>query len=617
MLKYSNSLIFLKKTNFTELIFYVSFSIVVLFSITKYLHFFHFKSYPLIDRVTWTLLFDNSIVSPLFDSAIIVTAGLFTIYFLFQKRKFIFPLIFLAIFEIILFIDHGFFLDILSLIILPTLLSLFLASHYSKITTIDSLNSGILVKYVTVIVFGFEFVVLMVWSIYPFSPTYIKESILWSPVTLEFEVFYSMARFAPFFVIFSMYWFITKPAVPIFCDFLNISRKRIKDLEFSPNVVFNPKIILAIAFAISIIFAVFPYFPTLNPDYTWRSVDDHSYQELLTHMTHQNGVLETIQSTFILSSGDRPLTLGLMYLIFVVTGLELVTVVRFFPLLLGPGLVFSVYFFVKTGTKNKQMASYAALLTTFSHQLLVGIYAGFFANWLGMIAAYFAFTMIYRFWNNPSLRNYLLVFGHSILSFLLYLYVDVYFLLTLLAFLIISMIQFRTQSIQRKKIFILSSIFGIYGGLFLLRILLGSSELFDSVFAREDVALSFTEFRNRWINFPTFMHYYVGGIFSNLAFLAFTVIWSIYAKINNTFDRIILASLLAGAIPIIFGDFVLQSRIFYDIPIQIPAAIAIYRIVNKQGLGTKFAKISFLLITIHFTIYAIRTLSNLTLSGTF
>jgi len=128
---------------------------------------------------------------------------------------------------------------------------------------------------------------------------------------------------------------------------------------------------------------------------------------------------------------------------------------------------------------------------------------------------------------------------------------------------------------------------------------------------REDVSLSIRDFRNRWLNLPTFMHYYVGGFLANAAFLAFTVLWTLQAKFENTFDRVLLAALVVGSIPLVFGDVVLQSRIFYDMPVQIAAAIAIFRLVNSTKFNSRYSKIAFLLLTIHFAIYAIRSLSNL------
>jgi len=394
---------------------------------------------------------------------------------------------------------------------------------------------------------------------------------------------------------------------------ISLETIRLSDPHFNPNVVFSPKVMLAVAVAISLIFVVYPYLPTLNPKNDFISVDDRAYQQLLTEMQKSKTIPDVIKKSFTLSFGDRPLTLVLMHSFRSLFGLDEVQGVRLFPVFLGPGLVLAAYFFVREGTKNKHQAAYAALLTAFSHQLVVGMYAGFFANWLGLVTVYLALAMVHKFWEKPSVRNYFLVLGHSILSFLMYIYVDVYLLLLLLIFLVITAVKFRHDVSEKKKVLILSTIFAVYAVLFLLRINLGSSALFDVIFSREDIAFSLRDFYNRWVNFPKFMHYYVGGFLANTAILVFAFVWALYSKYEKTFDRILLASLFAGALPFVFGNEVLQSRVFYDVPVQIAAAIAIWRILNRKDVNPLFAKTSFALVTIHFAIYALRSLSNLTL----
>jgi len=197
----------------------------------------------------------------------------------------------------------------------------------------------------------------------------------------------------------------------------------------------------------------------------------------------------------------------------------------------------------------------------------------------------------------------------------MYIYVDVYLLLTLLVFLILSTIKYRHVLSEKKKVLILSSIFAVYASVFMIRILLGSTDLFNMVFGREDISYSYREFANRWTNFPYFMHFYVGGFLTNAAILVFAFVWTLYAKYNKAFDRILLASLFAGALPLVFGDEVLQSRVYYDMPVHIAAAIAIWRILNRTDVNPLFSKTAFSLVTIHFAIYAIRSLSNLNLTG--
>ncbi|MGQ0637733.1 MAG: hypothetical protein ACT4N1_00005 [Nitrososphaerota archaeon] len=655
-----------------ELRLYIPFSVLIFFVITRYIGFSGLTIYPTIDRATAVILFQRTVTTSLsYDHMVIVAAGLVTLYFLISNKKIIPVLAAFGVLQFYLYYNSQVALDIFALLMMPAIISIVVSSHFAKKRLVKQHKWKNLLYVSTAVAFCFEFFIISEWIVYPFFPQFFRGSAIWHPVALEYDLFYAFARIAPVFLIFASYSFLTKLVQRTVHEFfksklrytgkqgsteevqkrvlqlqskletvtsmtkklgwserffglhyvekiknaITLEKTRLEDSSFRPNVVFSPKIMLAVAFGISIVFAFYPYLPTINPHYTWVSVDDFNYQQFLNQMHQQQTIQEKLQEAFVISSGDRPLTLILMYSFQHSLGLDVMTAVRFFALFLGPGLVLGVYFFVREGTKSKHQAAYAALLTAFSHQVIVGIYAGFFANWLGLVAAYLAFLMIHRFWQRPSVKNYLFVFGHSVLSFLMYVYVDVYFLLTLLVFLILSTIKYRHVSAEKKKILILASIFAVYAAVFVLRIFLGSTGLFDTVFGREDVTLSYREFANRWTNFPYFMHYYVGGFLTNAAILVFAFVWTFYAKYEKTFDRILLASLFAGALPLVFGDEVLQSRVYYDMPVHIVAAIAIWRILNRNDINPLFAKTAFSLVTIHFAIYAIRSLSNLNLSG--
>ena len=61
-----------------------------------------------------------------------------------------------------------------------------------------------------------------------------------------------------------------------------------------------------------------------------------------------------------------------------------------------------------------------------------------------------------------------------------------------------------------------------------------------------------------------------------------------------------------GIIPLFFGNLVIQTRVLYDIPFQIPAAIALTYIMKKHTNGTMMI----LPICIWFFAISIRAVSN-------
>jgi len=67
-------------------------------------------------------------------------------------------------------------------------------------------------------------------------------------------------------------------------------------------------------------------------------------------------------------------------------------------------------------------------------------------------------------------------------------------------------------------------------------------------------------------------------------------------------NRVVLSSAL---IPLFIGDYLLQSRVLYDIPFQIPAAISLYYIGRNNG---KMISIALLLISGYLTLQVLTNL---------
>jgi hypothetical protein len=641
---------------------FVPFSFLLIFTIVRYVGFFNLTIYPTVDRATSSILFRRIITDSLnTDHIAIIFFGLSVVYFLIQKRKTIPILAGLGSLGVYFYFTNPVLLDIAALLMLPAALGIIIVDFFKKNKFLKPLPWKNLVYCLVFVVFCFEMFILSLWVAYPFAPSTIRGSIFWHFTVLEFEMFYALALAGSyliivitnsFFIKYAQSKITPKKTTPSDQDQLKqkifslasklekieslrvelglfdkireriahnkirqqlvIEKTKLEDPKYAPNILYNSKVMLSLALVISAIFAVYPYLPTINPDFTWVSVDDFNYQQFLKQVHEQDSLAGKVGKAFEVSSGDRPLTMLLMDAFKSAFNLDYVFAVRFFPIFLGPLLVFAAYYFVKHGTANAHVASYAALLTAVSHQVIVGMYAGFFANWLGLVAFYLALAMIGRFWSRPNVFNLFLVLGHSLLSFLLYIYVDVYFLLTLCIFLVVSLVVFRHEPATRKKIILLSLIFAVYAIVFVIRISFGSFSLFETIFERQDIVLSFREFQNRWTNFPYSMHFYVGGFLTNSAILALAFVFCLYAKYRKTFDRLLLSSLFAGSGLLLFGNEVLQSRILYDLPVQIAAAIALWKILNQNNVNATVAKIAFLLVTIHIAIYALRSMSNLT-----
>jgi hypothetical protein len=93
------------------------------------------------------------------------------------------------------------------------------------------------------------------------------------------------------------------------------------------------------------------------------------------------------------------------------------------------------------------------------------------------------------------------------------------------------------------------------------------------------------EFRKRWSNLTETIWTYYGGLMSSFIMYSLAIYWLIRSNIREVQSIFIMTFLSIGILPIVFSGWVIQSRVLYDIPFQIPAAIGIY-FMTKLRFGS-------------------------------
>jgi hypothetical protein len=102
----------------------------------------------------------------------------------------------------------------------------------------------------------------------------------------------------------------------------------------------------------------------------------------------------------------------------------------------------------------------------------------------------------------------------------------------------------------------------------------------DSVDAHQQI-VGLNQFTLRWDNLERTMHTFVGSQFSNFIILGLGLYWlyrSNWREPSIIFLKIFLST---GIFSFMFGNWEIQTRVFYDIPFQIPAGIGLALILNK------------------------------------
>jgi hypothetical protein len=286
-----------------------------------------------------------------------------------------------------------------------------------------------------------------------------------------------------------------------------------------------------------------------------------------------------------------------MFLVYQVAGGNLSEVIEHLPLIFGPGIVLAFYLLTLELTRNEKIALIAAFLGAVSFHTLVGIYAGFYANWLALIVGYISIAFLFRYLRSGRLSD-IVVFS-TLLIGVLFFHVYTWAILAAIAgiFLVVMLLvviqRKRTKKnnssnnnnhfTKRRIIWLLIAIL-ISIAVDISKVLLtGSSGGLERDIELAQTRLGIEQFYLRWLILNVTMYDNVGGVFSNFIILILGLLWVLKSNMREPTTVFLMIFLSAGLVPLFFATTHIQARVFYDIPFEIPAAIALYYISTRSG----------------------------------
>jgi hypothetical protein len=114
-------------------------------------------------------------------------------------------------------------------------------------------------------------------------------------------------------------------------------------------------------------------------------------------------------------------------------------------------------------------------------------------------------------------------------------------------------------------------------------LLTGSSGGLEQDLELAQTGLGIEQFNLRWQILNTTMHHSLGGVFGNFIILILGLFWVLKSNIREAGTVFLMIFLSAGVVPLFFGSWAIQARVFYDVPFEIPAAIALYYLSRRSG----------------------------------
>ena len=559
-------------------------TILLFFYIFSLSSFINPTVWVLIDRVSYYSPFEAYVVNNSIDNQII---GLSTAAWLGLSLRFI-PIIRLAVSAvyvvatIICSILGQSTLEILAIISVPLIVSLIILNRIKEKKILIFENSQVMNYFILIgIALGIiAFLISLEPSLNHFYVIPMNN--------LAHQIFLIFSSLSPVLLILLILCFPVKIISDAIVTKFKISNTTSNDVSLHQNR-FKPilKLMLLLLFVgISAVMTVIPHQQIINFDNKDVGVDTHYYVEWTNTLLNSNSTNQILREIFVvIQHGDRPLSLlFFLGIANIVPDANLSYVFDYVPIILGPVLVIVVYVLTRELTSSELAALLSAFVTAISFHNLVGIYAGSYANWLALIAGYLA--MLFMFRSLKGGNKWDLCWFAVLTVTLLFTHIYTWTILSMVMG-IFLLVMIKLNHYDRKYVIILLIILASTVLLDVVRMAItgsysGIGYEISPPFG-SDLRLGRDQFVTRWSNLIDTTQNYYGSLFGNSMIYGLGLYWLFRTRLRQADTAFLIVFLSIGILPLFLGNWPVQARVFYDIPFQIPAGIALAFIYTKYA----------------------------------
>src|SRR5437773_11273137 len=334
---------------------------------------------------------------------------------------------------------------------------------------------------------------------------------------------------------------------------------------------------LGISLVVSVLIVFVPYRPDLNPTANLVGIDSPTYVGWISRMLGLP-LLNALQYSFVQGlDGSRPLLLVLFYLAGS-AGISPSQILEYLPMVLAPMLSLSTYVFVRYGHGSSSLAGLTGIFSSVSFYTTVGLWGGYYANWLALILVYFFLTSLLVFSRSPSKVKYGSTYALSVA--LLFTHPWTWVLITTVC-LVFSITLWR----ETRNLVHLKSLTGIIATGIILDLV--KSWAFATRSVAADIATKapngagiLLSFWNSLVDGLLFTH---GGLLANWIILGLGLLGVLVLRFKDWFERLLLLWVAVPSIAFVLLDSYHQARILYDLPIPLLVSIAVVSLLPRIG----------------------------------
>src|SRR5215217_1576603 len=582
----------------------IAFSVSIFFYAYTVGSFFRILVYPLIDRATVYTAFQEYVISQHLDYIIVVLAAASWLFLSVKNRaiRYYFSLAYgISGILLALISPDNIIFDILALLSLPLIIIVILFYHRKRQKDLLSFNAKLTWRYISLAVVAIS----VIGIVFPVLAVFLTPVLGYSagddPANELFLLLSSFSTLYIFPLVFCLPVKLLERGVSkmLKLDIREDITQTLPDDYAKNKLKTQTKVgFLLLAIILSIVLVLIPQHPLVNPDNRDIGVDTHYYVTWVRELAKSKNVSDLIYQAFAVQgqSGDRPISLLFLFLIYHVVGGNLSELIEHFPIILGPATVLAFYVLTRELTRNEKIAVIAAFFGAVSFHTLIGIYAGFYANWLALIVGYISIAFLFRYLRSGRFSD-IVVFS-TLLIGVLFIHIYTWTVLTAISgtFLVAMLLMAIWKKDKKSNANNVSNLFTRKRIIWLLLaillaividitkvVLIGSSGGVERDIQVAQTNLGIEHLSMRWRILNATMHDSLGGIFSNFIILLLGLFWVLKSNMREPSNLFLVIFLSAGIVPLTFGWWVLQTRVFYDIPFEIPAAIALYYISTRSG----------------------------------
>jgi hypothetical protein len=387
--------------------------------------------------------------------------------------------------------------------------------------------------------------------------------------TLMYNVHHVLRRLFPVLVLPFLFFWLLKPVIGLKLRFPEIRINERKLDSFS-------LLLLVFSLFISVYAAIYPYFPTVNPNDVDFGVDLPDHIQWLNMIENMEGGLAS-------GVGAARLFFFLVFLGFRwLTGFDTYTAIRFLPVLLNPLFVLASYYFSWEYFRNSRVAAWCAFLSSTGMTVTVGLYAFFLSNLLALCIVLFSLGLLFRAVSEGSLRllglasltGSLLVFTHP--------WTMDQYLAGLLLFLGIALYRKGPQYVNIARY--IGGYLGVVGLAEAVKIVVLGS--YGGAAVTSTAVSGLVNFDEIWSSLFFCFPFIYGGFISNIILLVLATVGLYLLKLDDVPKRYLWVLVLLSSLVYFISFETNKSRILYNIPFGFFGSMALYFVYERRDFSS-------------------------------